>query len=143
MKIRLPGKLLTTALLSLWLVNGCADNATKNPASKASPEAMAAIANASDAIKAAKANNWIWVNTEEFLKQNSRLMETVSDVLSIAMMLETQALDLYLRYSQKVKKEDTKTVLYNIAEEEKAHLATLGRLMESKAKEEKVERDTK
>ena len=81
--------------------------------------------------------------TEEFLKQNRRLMETVSDVLSIAMMLETQALDLYLRYSQKLKKEDSKTILYDIAEEEKAHLATLGRLMESKAKEEKIERDTK
>ena len=73
--------------------------------------------------------------TEEFLKQNRRLMETVSDVLSIAMMLETQALDLYLRYSQKLKKEDSKTILYDIAEEEKAHLATLGRLMESKAKD--------
>ena len=81
--------------------------------------------------------------TEEFLKQNRRFMETVSDVLSIAMMLETQALDLYLRYSQKLKKEDSKTILYDIAEEEKAHLATLGRLMESKAKEEKIERDTK
>ena len=71
--------------------------------------------------------------TEEFLKQNSRLMETVSDVLSIAMMLETQALDLYSRYSQKAINEKSKTVLYDIAEEEKAHLATLGRLMEVKA----------
>jgi hypothetical protein len=69
MKTRLPVKLLATALLSLWLVNGCAGQASKNPGSKASPEAMAAIANASDAIKAAKANDWIWVNTEAFLKQ--------------------------------------------------------------------------
>jgi hypothetical protein len=69
MKTRLPVKLLSTALLSMWLVNGCADQAVKNPDSKANPAAMAAIANASDAIKAAKANNWIWVNTEEFLTQ--------------------------------------------------------------------------
>ncbi|HYQ71142.1 MAG TPA: hypothetical protein VET88_04335 [Gammaproteobacteria bacterium] len=69
MKIRLPVKLLTTALLSLWLVNGCADQAVKGSSSKASPEAMAAITNASDAIEAAKANNWIWVNTEQFLDQ--------------------------------------------------------------------------
>jgi pectate lyase len=69
MKIRLPVKLLATALLSLWLVNGCADQAMKNPDSKANPAAMAAIANASDAIKLAKANNWIWVNTEDFLAQ--------------------------------------------------------------------------
>jgi rubrerythrin len=81
--------------------------------------------------------------TEEFFKQNSKLMETVSDVLNIAMMLEAQALDLYLRYSQRVKKEDSKTVLYDIAEEEKAHLATLGRLMEATVNAEKVERDTK
>jgi len=69
MKIRLAVKLLATALLSLWLVNGCADQAMKNSDSKASPEAMAAIANASDAIKLAKSNDWIWVNTENFLKQ--------------------------------------------------------------------------
>jgi len=69
MKTRLPVKLLATALLSLWLVNGCADQAMKKSDSKASPEAMAAIANASDAIKLAKSNNWIWVNTEDFLKQ--------------------------------------------------------------------------
>ena len=69
MKIRLPVKLLTSALLSLWLVNGCADQSVKTSGSKANAEATAAIANASDAIKAASANNWIWVNTEDFLKQ--------------------------------------------------------------------------
>ena len=69
MKIRLPGKLLTTALLSLWLVNGCADQSVKNSASKASPQAMSAITNASEAIKTAKENDWIWRDTEDFLKQ--------------------------------------------------------------------------
>ena len=33
--------------------------------------------------------------TEEFLEQNSPIMDTVEGVLNIAMMLETQALDLY------------------------------------------------
>ena len=69
MKTRLPVKLLTSALLSLWLVTGCADQSVKTAGSMASPEAAAAIANASDAIKAAKANNWIWVNTEQFLAE--------------------------------------------------------------------------
>jgi hypothetical protein len=69
MKIRLPVKLLATALLSLSLFNGCADQSVKNSASKASPEAMAAITNASDAIKAAKDNNWIWRDTETFLQE--------------------------------------------------------------------------
>jgi len=71
--------------------------------------------------------------TEDFLEQNRDSMKTVPDVLSIAMMLETQAMDLYMRYAEKAKGEKSKTVLYNIAEEEKAHLASLGRLMEEKA----------
>jgi len=68
--------------------------------------------------------------TEEFLEQNRPAMQTVEGVLNVAMMLETQALDLYLRYSQKIKDENGRTVLYEIAEEEKAHLVSLGRLME-------------
>jgi rubrerythrin len=68
--------------------------------------------------------------TKEFLEQNSPAMQSVEGVLNVAMMLETQALDLYLRYSQKIKDENGRTVLYEIAEEEKAHLASLGRLME-------------
>jgi len=72
MKIRLPVKLMITALLSLWLINGCADQRTKQaasaPATQASPQAMAAIASASTAIKKAKANDWIWRDTETFLK---------------------------------------------------------------------------
>lgn len=68
--------------------------------------------------------------TREFLEQNRPAMQTVEGVLNVAMMLETQALDLYLRYSQKIKDENARTVLYEIAEEEKAHLASLGRLME-------------
>lgn len=68
--------------------------------------------------------------TKEFLEQNRPAMQTVEGVLNVAMMLETQALDLYLRYSQKIKDEKGRTVLYEIAQEEKAHLASLGRLME-------------
>jgi rubrerythrin len=70
--------------------------------------------------------------TKEFLEQNKAAMETVEGVLTVAMMLETQALDLYLRYSQEIKDEKGKTVLFDIAEEEKAHLAALGRLMDEK-----------
>ena len=71
--------------------------------------------------------------TEEFLEQNRSAMQTVQDVLNVAMMLETQALDLYLRYSQKIKDEKGRAILYDIADEEKAHLAALGRLMEARA----------
>jgi hypothetical protein len=73
MKTRLSVKFLITALLSLWLVTGCADQQTKQataaPATKASPEATAAIASAGAAIKAAKSNDWIWRDTEQFLTQ--------------------------------------------------------------------------
>ena len=70
--------------------------------------------------------------TEEFLEKNKPAMQTVPGVLNIAMMLETQAMDLYLRYSQKIEGERSKKVLYDIAEEEKAHLGSLGRLLEIK-----------
>ncbi len=56
----------------MWLINGCADQAMKPVASSgsmASPAATAAITNAGIAIKAAKANNWIWRDTEKFLKE--------------------------------------------------------------------------
>lgn len=69
MKTRFHVKLLSTALLSLWLTSGCADQSAKSEtaATKASPEATAAIANASDAIAIANSNDWIWRDTESFL----------------------------------------------------------------------------
>ncbi|MEZ5541608.1 MAG: SoxXA-binding protein [Pseudomonadota bacterium] len=70
MKTRYPLRLLTTAVMSLWLVSGCAGTANKASSdSKASPEAMAALAAANSAIKAAKANNWIWRDTEKFAEE--------------------------------------------------------------------------
>ncbi len=71
--------------------------------------------------------------TKEFLEKQKDTMKNVPDVLSIAMMLEAQALDLYLRFSQRISDEKSKNVLYHIADEEKAHLELLGRLMEQKA----------
>jgi rubrerythrin len=71
--------------------------------------------------------------TEEFMEKNKDSMETVPDVLNVAMMLESQAMDLYMRYSEKSKDDKSKTVLYDIAEEEKAHLKALGRLMDERA----------
>jgi hypothetical protein len=71
MKKRLPVKLLTITVLSAALTVGCASsgNGGSGGAAKASPEAVAAIKNAGDAITAAKANDWIWRDTEKFLKQ--------------------------------------------------------------------------
>ncbi len=72
------------------------------------------------------------LTTDEFLELNKPAMQTVPDVLNMAMMLETQALDLYLRYSERTKEEKTRTVLFEVAEEEKAHLKSLGHLMDRK-----------
>jgi len=70
--------------------------------------------------------------TEEFLEKNRDAMKTVPDLLSIAMMLEAQAMDLYMRYSQEISEKEGRTILQDMAEEEKTHLKALGRLMEGK-----------
>jgi rubrerythrin len=70
--------------------------------------------------------------SEEFLEKNRPAMQTVPDILNVAMMLETQALDLYSRYSQKIKEGQGKKIFYEIADEEKAHLAALGQLMDTR-----------
>jgi rubrerythrin len=71
-------------------------------------------------------------NIEAFTQQNEPFLDTSHHVIDLAMMLETQALDLYLRFSQKTENPDTKEVLFQLAEEEKAHLALLGRWLEEK-----------
>lgn len=68
----------------------------------------------------------------EFLKQNEETLEDPIGVLDLAMMIETQALDLYLRFGQKTTLGATQEILWQIAEEEKAHLSALGRLLEAK-----------
>lgn len=70
------------------------------------------------------------LTTEEFLAANQPSLETVGDVIILAMMLEAQALDLYLRYSQRSEDPQTKEVLCKLADEEKSHLALLGNLRE-------------
>ena len=69
---------------------------------------------------------------EEFLEKNRPLLGTVENLLGLAMMLEAQALDLYSRYAQKVEDVQSRSVLHDIAEEEKGHLATLGALVEAR-----------
>ncbi len=69
---------------------------------------------------------------KEFLDKNEAYLHAVKDLLELAMMLETQALDLYLRFAAKSAQDRTKQVLYGIAEAEKSHLNSLGRLLETK-----------
>ena len=69
-------------------------------------------------------------NIEVFTQQNAPFLDTPHRVIDLAMMLETQALDLYLRFSQKSENKATKEVLFKLADEEKAHLDLLGRWLE-------------
>ena len=82
MKTSFHVKLLSTALLSLWLVNGCASNSS-NGGSKANADATTAITNANDAIKIAKGNNWIWRDTEKFVTQASEAAAAGDDAKAI------------------------------------------------------------
>lgn len=71
-------------------------------------------------------------HAQEFLEQNESYLDTAPHVLDLAMMLETQALDLYLRLGDRCVDQAAKTILFAIADEEKVHLARLGRLLEEK-----------
>jgi rhodanese-related sulfurtransferase/rubrerythrin len=71
-------------------------------------------------------------NVREFLAKNEPHMQTAAQVLEVAMMVETQALDLYLRLASKSGEGQTREALFAIAEEEKAHLAALGRLLDER-----------
>jgi rhodanese-related sulfurtransferase/rubrerythrin len=71
-------------------------------------------------------------NFEEFLQKNQPLLQSPPDILELALMLETQALDLYLRLADKSADRQSKEVLYELATEEKGHLAALGRLLDQK-----------
>jgi sulfur-carrier protein adenylyltransferase/sulfurtransferase len=62
----------------------------------------------------------------EFLSQNQAAFQSITELLDLAMMIETQALDLYMRFAMKTLEESTQKILYKIAEEEKTHLEALG-----------------
>ena len=66
---------------------------------------------------------------DDFFEKNRSLMKTTSDILSLAMMLETQALDLYLRLAAYMEDENSSAVLHGIAEDEKAYLRALGEMI--------------
>jgi rubrerythrin len=71
-------------------------------------------------------------DSNEFIKQNERFLNNVPSLLDLSMMLETQALDLYLRFSDKSENQQTKDVLLRIGDEEKGHLAALANLRDKK-----------
>jgi sulfur-carrier protein adenylyltransferase/sulfurtransferase len=70
------------------------------------------------------------LTTEEYLKRYEPDLEVMEEVISLAMAIEAQALDLYQRASDTAASEESKGVLMQIANEEHAHLEQLGKLFE-------------
>lgn len=67
---------------------------------------------------------------DEYLDLFAPDLESAVDVISLAMSIEAQALDLYHRVGQEIENPVSKQIVEKIASEEKAHLASLGDLME-------------
>ena len=70
-------------------------------------------------------------DTTDFMEKNQPLMETTADVLSLAMMLESQGFDLYVRFAGHLDDEKSRVMLHGISDDEKAHLRTLGEMIEA------------
>lgn len=65
------------------------------------------------------------LSTEQYLKLFAPDLEKENDILSLAMSIEAQALDLYSRAADQFDDDSTKKVLGQIANEERAHIASL------------------
>ncbi len=70
------------------------------------------------------------MSTREYLDLFEPDLESAFDVVSLAMSIEAQALDLYLRVTDKIENQESRQIIEKIANEEKMHLASLGDLME-------------
>ncbi len=70
---------------------------------------------------------------EEFMKKNQKFLTTRENVLDLSMMLEAQAMDLYMRFADRMQKQGAKDILFKISQEEKNHLEALGKLREKSA----------
>lgn len=71
------------------------------------------------------------LTTEEYVRLYKPDLESVAEIVGLAMAIEAQALDLYRRAADRSDNDESRKVLTQIAEEERAHLAQLGKLFES------------
>lgn len=66
------------------------------------------------------------LTTEQYLQRYNLDTESELEVLSLAMAIEVQALDLYLRAAASSSEAATGDIFFKIAEEERSHIARLG-----------------
>ena len=70
------------------------------------------------------------LTTDEYLALYPTDFTVAAEVISLAMGIEAQALDLYLRAAENCAQESTRQALRRIAEEERSHLKLLGELLD-------------
>ena len=70
------------------------------------------------------------MTTDEYVRMYQPDWESAVDIISLAMSIEAQALDLYTRASERSEDPRSRDALKKIAEEERAHLEQLGKLMD-------------
>lgn len=73
------------------------------------------------------------LTSEDYVQMFRPDFESVVDVVSLAMSIEAQAMDLYQRAAGNSSDEQTRQALVEIADEERIHLTRLGRLMDDVA----------
>jgi rhodanese-related sulfurtransferase/rubrerythrin len=66
---------------------------------------------------------------DEYLRESETDLNAPADVLQLAMQIEAQALDLYMRYADKTGPGEARETFVRLAREEKRHLTALGNLM--------------
>lgn len=71
------------------------------------------------------------LTTREYLDLFQPDLSSPKEVVSLAMSIEAQALDLYYRAGTGFENPDARAATLKIADEEKVHLESLGKLMES------------
>lgn len=72
------------------------------------------------------------LTTQDYLRLYQPDLEVPEEVVSIAMAIEAQALDLYQRAADRAGTMESKNVLMQIANEERTHLEQLGALFEKR-----------
>jgi rubrerythrin len=71
------------------------------------------------------------LTTDEYIRLFKPDWNTLSDIVDLAMSIEAQALDLYTRAANRSTDERSRKTLKKIAEEERAHLEQLAKLMDT------------
>lgn len=72
------------------------------------------------------------LTTDEYIGMFHPDLASAVDVISLAMSIEAQALDMYTRASERSTDARSKEALQRIAEEERGHLEQLGKLMDKR-----------